>query len=93
MCGWVLEHREPILSNNLYDDPRVLKETAKTLGITCATVVPLIARGNIIGGLTAFNKLDGTKFTENDTADLTRLAGYAAIAIDKIALVRFFWPR
>src|SRR5512141_2215882 len=41
LCGWVLEHRKPILSNNLFDDPRVLKETAKTLGITCATVVPL----------------------------------------------------
>ena len=87
LCGWVLENRKPILSNNLTDDPRVLKETAKALSITCATVVPLIARGKIIGGLTAFNKLDGSKFTEDDTADLTRLAGYAAIAIDKARLV------
>ncbi len=83
LCGWVLEHRKPILSNNLSDDPRVLKETAKKHGITCATVVPLIARGRIIGGLSAFNKLDGSSFTEDDTADLIRLAGYAATVIDK----------
>lgn len=87
LCGWVLENRKPILSNNLYDDPRVLKETAKALGITCATVVPLIARGRIIGGLSAFNKTDGSRFTEEDTADLLRLAGYAAIAIEKAQLV------
>lgn len=87
LCGWVLENRKPILSNNLYDDPRVLKETAKALGITCATLVPLIASGRIIGGLSAFNKTDGSRFTEEDTADLMRLAGYAAIAIDKARLV------
>ncbi len=87
LCGWVLEKRRPILVNNLLEDPRVKKELARTLGINTALLVPLIARGRIIGGISAFNKTDGSLFNEEDTDSLTRLANYAAIAIDNARLM------
>ncbi len=87
LCGWVLDNRRPILTNNLLEDHRVKRELAAALGITSALLVPLIARGRIIGGISAFNKADGSPFTEEDSALLTRLAGYAAITIDNARLM------
>jgi two-component system, NtrC family, sensor histidine kinase KinB len=88
LCGWVLENRKPILSVNLMDDPRVLKESAAAFGIHTAVLAPLIAKGMIIGGLSAFNKTDGSKFNEDDLSMLSQLAGYAALAVVNARLMR-----
>jgi len=82
LCGWVMENRKPLVSNEVPEDPRVNRDTVKALGVTCAALAPLIARGRIIGGLTALNKLDGSTFTEDDIHALTHLANYAAAIID-----------
>lgn len=87
LCGWVLENRRPILTNHLRDDPRVIKETAAALGINSAALSPLISRGRIIGGLSAFNRAGGGGFTEEDLADLMGLADYAALIIDGATLM------
>ncbi len=87
LCGWVLENRRPILTNDLLEDPRVKKELAKALDIHSAIVVPLIARGRIIGGLTAFDRTDDRPFTPDDVDALTRLANYAALIIDNSRLL------
>jgi PAS domain-containing protein len=86
LCGWVLENRESILCENLIDDPRVLKDQAKELGYTTAVLAPLIARGRIMGGLSAFR--GGPPFTREDRAELSRLAGYAAVVIDNAHLMQ-----
>jgi PAS domain-containing protein len=86
LCGWVLENRESILCENLIDDPRVSKDLAKELGYTTATLAPLIARGRIMGGLSAFR--GGPPFTREDRAELSRLASYAAVVIDNAHLMQ-----
>jgi len=88
LCGWVLENRKPILSVNLMEDPRVIKESAAAFGIHTAVLAPLIAKGAIIGGLSAFNKTDGSKFNEDDLSMLSQLAGYAALAVTNARLMR-----
>jgi len=87
LCGWVLENRRPIVTNKLLDDPRVKRELAISLGLTSAVLVPLIARGRIIGGISAFNKTDGTPFTEDDVKTLARLAAHAALIMDNARLL------
>jgi GAF domain-containing protein len=87
LCGWVLENRKAIFTNRLMDDPRVLRETAAALGINAAALAPLIAKGRIIGGLSAFNRADGGEFTEEDLSDLTGLANYAALIIENTNLL------
>jgi GAF domain-containing protein len=86
LCGWVLENRKSILCENLIDDPRVLKDLAKELGYTTAVLAPLIARGRIMGGLSAFR--GGPPFTGEDKAELARLANYAAVVIDNAHLMQ-----
>jgi PAS domain-containing protein len=86
LCGWVLENRESILCKNLIEDSRVSKDLAKELGYTTAALAPLIARGKIMGGLSAFR--GGPPFTEDDKAELARLANYAAVVIDNAHLMQ-----
>ncbi|MGC2423233.1 MAG: GAF domain-containing protein [Nitrospirota bacterium] len=86
LCGWVLENRKSILCENLIDDPRVSRDLAKELNYTTAALVPLIARGRIMGGLSAFR--DGPPFTDEDKAALARLANYAAVVIDNAHLMQ-----
>ena len=86
LCGWVLENRKSILCENLIDDPRVSKDLAKELGYTTAALAPLIARGKIMGGLSAFR--GGPAFTDEDKAELARLANYAAVVIDNAHLMQ-----
>ncbi|MBI5695629.1 MAG: GAF domain-containing protein [Nitrospirae bacterium] len=87
LCGWVLENGRPLVSNNLLGDPRVIKELAKALELNRALLVPLYSGGRIIGGLSAFNKDDGSVFTDEDSRDLTMLANYATVILDNIGLV------
>jgi PAS domain-containing protein len=86
LCGWVLENREPILCKNLIEDSRVSKDLAKELDYTTAALAPLIARGKIMGGLSAFR--GGPPFSEEDKAELARLANYAAVVIDNAHLMQ-----
>ena len=86
LCGWVLENRKSILCENLIEDPRVSKDLAKELGYTTAALAPLIARGKIMGGLSAFRS--GPAFTDEDKAELARLANYAAVVIDNAHLMQ-----
>lgn len=87
LCGWVIENGAPILTNRLLDDHRVKKELAKALGVHSALLVPLMGGGVIVGGLSAFNKVDGSPFTEDDRRDLELLAGHASVVLDNIGLV------
>ena len=87
LCGWVLENRRPILTNHLQDDPRVVKEMSAALGISSAVLSPLISRGRIIGGLSAFNRAEGGGFSEEDLSDLMGLADFAALIIDGATLM------
>ncbi len=88
LCGWVLRHKKPILSINLLDDPRVMREAAAEMGIHTALVSPLLAKGEVIGGLSAFNKKDGSKFDEGDLYAVFQLSSYAALAVANARLMR-----
>ncbi|HLB24956.1 MAG TPA: GAF domain-containing protein [Nitrospirota bacterium] len=88
LCGWSLDNRISILCPDLMRDPRVKKDLVKALGYSSAALAPLIARGRIIGGLSAFDKKDGTAFNQEDISVLTRFANYASIIIDNSRLMR-----
>ncbi len=81
LCAWVVEHRRPILTNSLWSDPRANKEVVKKLNVNEAIVVPLVFKGEIIGGLAAFGKAGEGGFTDKDLKLLTIFASHAAIAI------------
>ncbi len=85
LCCWVMDNRKSILCENLAEDLRVSKDPAMKLGYNTAALAPLIAHGKVIGGLSAYR--DGPPFTDADRAELDRLAGYAAAAIENARFV------
>ena len=85
LCCWVMDHRKSILCENLVEDLRVSNDLAMELGYSTAALAPLIARGKLIGGLSAYR--DGPPFTDEDRAELARLAGYAAAAIENARFI------
>jgi len=81
MCGWVLSHQESLIFAR--DLPWKMDE--KTLweeGMESALLVPLISRGQIVGGLSALGKQGGGSFTREDCELLQIFANQISVAID-----------
>ncbi|GEM_PF-2067215 len=88
ISGLVFRSGQPILSVSADDgiEPAETKEERKRKGIGALIVAPLVAREQIIGTVTAFNRIDQRKFTPHDVDLLMALAAQAATAIDNVRL-------
>jgi diguanylate cyclase (GGDEF)-like protein len=87
IAGWVAEHREPVISNNVATDVRFfsgvdIKSGFVTRNMVC---VPVIAKDRLIGVLQAINKREGD-FSDDDATILFALANQVAIAIENAKL-------
>ncbi|MCW7541570.1 ATP-binding protein [Aquabacterium sp. A7-Y] len=67
------------------DDPQ-LREFAAALGMRAHLVVPLVARGRILGALAAVQAESGRKLGADDRALISELARRAALALDNARL-------
>ncbi len=86
-CGWVMQHQRPLLfgQGGSYD----LQADARWKpGMASSLLVPLICRGNIIGGLSAMGKRGGGAFNQRDLTVLSLFANQASIAIDNARLFK-----
>jgi len=85
--GWVFEHGEPTIVDNVHTDPRTkpidLPEVAEEKSAICA---PLVAKGKTIGTLTLDNVTTYGAFDERDLELLCAFANQAAIAIENARL-------
>ncbi len=86
--GYVARLREPVIVNDVTNDPRFNASVDaatgfKTRNVMCA---PLTAHDNLIGVIEVMNKLDKEAFNSHDMALLTTLAAQAAIAIENAQL-------
>ena len=78
VAGWVAEHRQPLIINDVSLDPR-FKRLGR-LPIGSMMCVPLIDNGNFIGVLTASNTVNNA-FTNQQLKMLTIFAEQAVLAI------------
>lgn len=87
VVGRVLRHGVPEIVGNLPEDPDHYQGVREQSGLTVASmlVVPLRIGEQVIGVLTAVNKLHGW-FTEQDQALLVALGSHAVIAITNAGL-------
>lgn len=83
IAGWIMNHREAVLINDVRRDFRFSGGIDKSLGIRTHSLigVPLMARGRVLGVIEVINKRGGVKFDETDLETLLALADQAAIAI------------
>jgi HD-GYP domain-containing protein (c-di-GMP phosphodiesterase class II) len=87
VAGWVAQHGEPVLIEDVTKDPRFSanltddKSGFKTRSILC---VPMTMSGELIGVMEVLNKkqeVAGGRFTSDDLEILGSLAGFAAVSI------------
>jgi len=87
IAGWVAKHEEPILVNDVNNDPRFSHKISTSLGVQVKNMiaVPIQFRDTIKGVLVVSNKKNGS-FDENDLFLIKTLASTAAIAIENARL-------
>ncbi|MEN2984675.1 MAG: HD domain-containing phosphohydrolase [Dictyoglomaceae bacterium] len=88
IAGWVAKTGEPLIANNVEEDPRFAKKydsatSFKTKSILC---VPLKTKEKIVGVIEVLNKKGNENFDENDLNLLQAIANQAAIAIENARL-------
>ena len=82
--GRVLERGRSERIDSVLDDPEVVQQAARRLGIVSGLYVPLVVRGKAIGVVVAHDKQGASApaFTEDDLRLAETLAARAAIAVD-----------
>jgi len=87
ISGWVAARGEPLLQEDVENDPRVWKrhdpERYKTKSLVSA---PLINKGKVIGVINVSNRRDGQPFDRRDLELLLSIANQASIAIENARL-------
>jgi signal transduction histidine kinase len=88
LAGWVVQHGEPVLVEDVRNDPRFFKNVDETIDFKTRNLlgVPMIAHNKVIGVVQAINKKQETVWTEDDINTLSTLAAQAAIAIENARL-------
>ncbi len=88
IAGWVAEHEETVLVQDVNKDPRFYKAIDKISGFETKSIlcVPVKSKTKLIGVLEVVNKTDGTSFTRQDSILLSIFAQQAAMAIENARL-------
>ena len=87
IAGWVFTHGEPIVSQDVLNDPRFYREMDALTRFQTQSIlgVPLRTKDKVLGVIESVNKVEGI-FTEEDVQILQTLAAQAAIAIENSQL-------
>lgn len=86
ITGWVAEHGEPLLCNEVRNEPRFHTDSLLPFETRAELAVPLRLRGKPIGVLDAQNFQPGT-FHHDDVAALQLIGDQVAIAIENARLL------
>jgi sigma-B regulation protein RsbU (phosphoserine phosphatase) len=90
IIGWVAENGQPVISNQVKEDPRYSAELEKQIGFSIRSLIciPLLRKGKLIGAVSALNKLNGKEFDPQDLEIFSSLADQIAVALDNSYLFR-----
>lgn len=86
IAGWVVEHKQPVIVDDVQNDPRFFGTLDKKTGFVTQNLiaVPLVVNDRAIGVIEVFNKSGG--FTLADQELLATFASSAAFAIENARL-------
>ncbi|GAB1470677.1 GAF domain-containing protein [Chloroflexota bacterium] len=85
LAGWVVKNREPALIDDLFEDPRWVRNTATGQDHRSAIAVPMSVGEDVIGVLMVFHRLP--KFFDPELLNLvTAIAGQVTVAINNARL-------
>jgi len=82
--GWILDHRQPILTIDMREGPQFYEHAALIEeGILAAVSVPLMVKGKILGSLNVGSRERG-RYGETDTSMLAAIAEQVALAMENL---------
>jgi PAS domain S-box-containing protein len=85
LAGWVVKHREAVLIDDLFDDPRWVRSAATGQDHRSAIAVPMSVGEDAIGVLMVFHRT--ANFFSSELLNLvTAIAGQVAVAINNARL-------
>ena len=89
IAGWVAEHAEPLLIEDVRRDPRFSPRFDEVTGAVTRSVVavPIVGKAGVLGVIELVNSMGRASFREEDLPLLVNLADYAAIALDNARFV------
>ncbi len=85
VLGWMMTYQRPLVINDTTSDQR-FKGTKWDPSVRSILCVPMIARSNLVGTLTIYNKKDPGGFTEADQRLVSILAGQSAQVLENARL-------
>lgn len=87
IAGWVAENNEPVIVNDVCNDPRFFKGADEKSGFTTKSMicVPVKTKHKLVGVLQAINK-KGASFNADDLELLAALSNQIAVAIENARL-------
>ena len=93
IAGWVAEHGQPLLVDDVTEDPRHDADSASATGFDPRSVlcVPLQAHDTVIGVIELVNKLGSqgdTRFSQSDLRMLSALASIVAVPLESVRIRR-----
>jgi len=86
IAGWVLEHGQPLVIPDAYQDERFFKEADQKTGFLTRSIlcVPLKRDGELIGVLQILNPCEKPSFEDGDLEGFCAYANLTATAIEKL---------
>lgn len=90
IAGWVLVTRQPLVIDDLSQDPRFARDVAESLGYVprALMAVPLLHEERTLGVLEVLDRVRGARFALEEMDTLSLFAGQAAIALDLLQRAR-----
>ncbi len=87
IAGWVAEHREPVIINDVQNDPRFFRQADKKSGFITRNMIcaPLLFKDRLLGVIQVINKRSGN-FTHLDLETLEIIANHISVALENAKL-------
>ncbi len=88
IAGWVLQHNEPAIVENVEKDPRHFRQVDAETGFKTRSLicVPLTAKEKTVGVIEAMNPVNKPSFDKSDLEIFAAFASQAAVAIENARL-------
>ena len=86
LSGWMIQYKKPLLINDLSNDKRFLIQDRTDMPIKSLLCTPLLAKGELIGLISVFNKKHDEVFKNNDERLLSIIASQSASVLENARL-------
>ena len=83
LVGWVATTEEPLVSENIEEDPRNYHITDQGVSLQTCAIIPLRSAGVVIGTVSVYDRADGQPFSPSDVNLLETLGNQVVVGLDR----------